>query len=351
MGDYGSETQRINDLIQQTRESTASSISQTLDNAQSSATTKWTKEGDEYLAKYQTLAQGGGADIAGALGLEGVWRGGKKVKDLYDSYQKAKSVLNKQKLVDNTDSPTDVPSETAENLSDGRVGGVPDVEPKPQTGEAPEISTDDFTSKDAFDFIRTEGQPDVPLTQKTPQAQEETPEVEETSFMDRPPPALSEEEAQGEFPRISASDAPPQATAPAPVEDLDEPEDKFEDAPEEPAENVIQQTTEQTLKKGGEDLLEKGGESLVEKAAGSGLGELAFGAVPVVGEIALGVAGIVSIGEGLYHLFHHKDKAPVVNQTPTGTYNNVSNTLTQKYAMALPSIDASSDVPASISSF
>ena len=74
-------------------------------------------------------------------------------------------------------------------------------------------------------------------------------------------------------------------------------------------ENIVEQTAKQTAEKATEDV----GESIVEKGLTSGLGDLVAGAIPVVGEAVLGVAGLVSIGEGIYHLFHHKSKQPVVS--------------------------------------
>ena len=160
-----------------------------------------------------------------------------------------------------------------------------------------------------------------------------------------------EEQAQAEFPRISASDPAPQSTAPAPVEDLDAPEERFEDAPEEPiageTENLVQQATKEGVEKATKDI----GEGLVEKGLTSGVGDLVAGAIPVVGEGLLAVAGLVSIGEGIYHLFHHKSKQPVVNTVATGAMPSAPSNLTQKYSLALPSIDSASEASASVSSF
>lgn len=342
MGDYGSEADRINDMIRQHKEAYSAGLGDEVNSLQTLATENWNSQSADYLSKYGHLAEGGGAEIAGAFGLKGIYKGGQNLKGLYDKYKTKASDSNDPLIENDKGNPQDINNEVPENLRPEDV---------PQTGEAPTISTDDIASGDAFDFIRTEGGVDVPLAQRTPQVEEETPEVEETSFMDRPAPALSEEQAQAEFPRITASDAPPQSTAPAPVEDLDEPEERFEDAPEEPASAPATEIVEGVAKETAEKATAEVGEGIVEKGLTSGVGDLVAGAIPVVGEGILAVAGLVSIGEGIYHLFHHKDKQPVVSTAPTGGLPEASSNLTQKYSLALPSIDSASEASASVSSF
>lgn len=345
MGDYASEADRINDMVRQHKEAYTAGLGDEANSLQTLATENWNSQSADYLSKYGHLAEGGGAEIAGAFGLKGIYKGGQNLKGLYDKYKTKASDSNDPLVENDSGNPENINNEVPENLRPEDV---------PQTGDAPTISTDDIASGDAFDFIRTEGGVDVPLAQRTPQVEEDAPEVEETSFMDRPAPSLSEEQAQAEFPRISSSDAPPQSTAPAPVEDLDEPEERFEDAPEEPTaplagetENIVEQTAKETAETATKDI----GEGIVEKGLTSGVGDLVAGAIPVVGEAILGVAGLVSIGEGIYHLFHHKSKQPVVSSVPTGALPEAPSNLTQKYSLALPSIDSASEPSASVSSF
>ena len=343
MGDYGSEADRINDMIRQHKEAYTAGLGDEANNLQTLATENWNSTSADYIAKYSHLSEGGGAEIAGAFGLKGIYKGGQNLKGLYDKYKTKASDSNDPLVENDTGNPEGINNEVPENLRPEDV---------PQTGEAPEISTDDIASGDAFDFIRTEGGVDVPLTQTTPQpppqVEEASPEVEETSFMDRPAPALSEEQA---FPRITASDPAPQSTAPAPVQDLDEPEERFEDAPEEPIAGETENLVEQATKEGVETATKDIGEGLVEKGLTSGVGDLVAGAIPVVGEGLLAVAGLVSIGEGIYHLFHHKTKQPVVSTVATGAMPSAPSNLTQKYSLALPSIDSASEASASVSSF
>tara|TARA_R110001606_G_scaffold48318_6_gene122807 strand:- start:299 stop:1264 length:966 start_codon:yes stop_codon:yes gene_type:complete len=65
----------------------------------------------------------------------------------------------------------------------------------------------------------------------------------------------------------------------------------------------------------------------------AGVGEAALDAIPGIGEAALAIQGLVSIGEGIAHLFHHPDKAPAV---PPPTPLAVPHNITSKFSTALP---------------
>ena len=331
MGDYGSEADRINDMVRQHKDAYTAGLSDEANSLQTLATENWNSQSADYLSKYGHLAEGGGAEVAGAFGLKGVYKGGQKLKTLYSKYQ-SKASDGQDPLVENeTANPTGANSEVPENL---RAEDTPEV---PQTGDAPTISTDQIASEDAFNFIRTEGQPDIPLSQTAPLEGADTqPDLVEVGNE-----GLGTTE-ETDLPQIDTT-APP-ATAP--------PVDEIQPAPTEAplageTENVVEQTAKATAEKATEEV----GEGVVEKGLTSGLGDLVAGAIPVVGEAILGVAGLVSIGEGIYHLFHHKDKQPVVNSLPTGGVAQPSNNLTQKYSLALPSIDTASEQSASVSSF
>jgi len=331
MGDYGSEADRINDMVRQHKDAYTAGLSDEANSLQTLATENWNSQSADYLSKYGHLAEGGGAEVAGAFGLKGVYKGGQKLKTLYSKYQN-KASDGQDPLVENeTANPTGANSEVPENL---RPEDTPEVA---QTGEAPTISTDQIASEDAFNFIRTEGEPDVPLSQTAPLQTADT----QPNLVEVGNEGLGTTE-ETDLPQIDTT-APP-ATAP--------PVDEIQPAPTEAplageTENVVEQTAKATAEKATEEV----GEGVVEKGLTSGLGDLVAGAIPVVGEAILGVAGLVSIGEGIYHLFHHKDKQPVVNALPTGGVAQPSNNLTQKYSLALPSIDTASEQSASVSSF
>ena len=346
MGDYGSEADRINDMVRQHKDAYTAGLSDEANSLQTLATENWNSQSADYLSKYGHLAEGGGAEVAGAFGLKGVYKGGQKLKTLYSKYQ-SKSSDGQDPLVENeTANPTGANNEVPENL---RPEDTPEVA---QTGEAPTISTDQIASEDAFNFIRTEGNPDIPLSQTAPLEGADT----QPNLVEVGNEGLGTTE-ETDLPQINPRPAPAQSS-----------EDLFEDAPEEPTtappvdeiqpapteaplagetENVVEQTAKATAEKATEEV----GEGVVDKGLTSGLGDLVAGAIPIVGEAVLGVAGLVSIGEGIYHLFHHKDKQPVVNTLPTGGVAQPSNNLTQKYSLALPSIDTASEQSASVSSF
>jgi len=97
-----------------------------------------------------------------------------------------------------------------------------------------------------------------------------------------------------------------------------------------------------------ETAAETGAETGGELAAELTTTDAVLGAVPIVGEVALAVSGVVALGEGIYHLFHKPDAPPPPKlvapvQVPTN--------LTAKYASALPSADNSLDRGASSVSF
>ena len=99
---------------------------------------------------------------------------------------------------------------------------------------------------------------------------------------------------------------------------------------------------------GTEAAIEGGGEAAGEGAAAFGTSEAVLGAIPVVGEIALAVGGLVAIGDGIYHLFHHPKEAP---SNPVSAPVNIPQALTAKFSSALPSTDNATDRSASMSSF
>ena len=99
---------------------------------------------------------------------------------------------------------------------------------------------------------------------------------------------------------------------------------------------------------GAEVGAEAGAEAGVEALAGLGTADAVLGAIPVVGELALLVSGVVGLGEGIYHLFHPDKKPP---PPPTASPVTAPHALTQSYALALPSVDNAVDRQASVGTF
>ena len=72
MGDYGNNVDRINDTIKEATQNHLSGLGDDVSNLQSIATENWNQTNSDYTAKYGHLAEGGGAEIAGAFGLDGI---------------------------------------------------------------------------------------------------------------------------------------------------------------------------------------------------------------------------------------------------------------------------------------
>ena len=136
MGDYGSEVDRISDTIQQATQNHLSGLGDDVSNLQSIATENWNQTNSDYTAKYGHLAEGGGAEIAGAFGLKGIYKGVRTLKKTYDKYQKQSSDGQDPLLKNDTQNPTGADSQVPENLP---AENVPNV---PQTGDAPTINKD-----------------------------------------------------------------------------------------------------------------------------------------------------------------------------------------------------------------
>mgnify|MGYP003149504693 FL=1 len=111
----------------------------------------------------------------------------------------------------------------------------------------------------------------------------------------------------------------------------------------------------QTDPAGGGSALEEGGSQALEEGGGGLLGDIGasvgLDAIPVIGEAAAIIQGLVGIGEGIAHLFHPdapKPKAPNLNAEALMT----PAAITSKFSAALPSIDgATEDTAGSMSAF
>jgi len=92
---------------------------------------------------------------------------------------------------------------------------------------------------------------------------------------------------------------------------------------------------------------EVGADGAVEGALG--IGDAVLGAVPIVGEVAMAISGVVALGEGIYHLFHTPSAPPPPKLV--APISSAPTNLTAKFSSALPSADNSLDRGASSVSF
>lgn len=88
------------------------------------------------------------------------------------------------------------------------------------------------------------------------------------------------------------------------------------------------------------------GESVLDDIGESSLADL----IPGIGQGLAIVGGLVGLGEGLYHVFHHKS-APPVPAPPVVAGFQPPSQLTQKFADAVPSIDTAVNRSGSIGAF
>ncbi len=432
--DYGSNAERITDTIRQYQQQQTSSIVDALEDTQQTATAKWQKMADEYTQKYQTLAEGGVGELAGAMGLKGIATGLGKIRTIYNKTKAQVEEAQKQKLVNNEE-------ETDQSSTELKGFGEED-------SKLPLNEEDDVVDSQPLTNLDTEPQ----TTQAQPVVEEDepfsfqefdtTPDKFEQLFPDRPKPQLEDPlEDVGEFevrPEIEASgfleggaeprtslfnteegvarDLMPQGNEYRGFEDFKLPERNLGDSglgesyveptqltgglarpsttiqsqelldksqtpltgegelrpdapeiveyqpraeppmgtetPEIPTRNVPELSGDNTVG----DIAENVGERIATRTAVSegaelGIADTVMAGIPVVGEIGLALAGAISVGEGIYHLFHKKRKsAPVVATPATSTYNPTQE-LTQKYSLGVPSIDTAAEQAASLTSF
>ena len=462
---YGSESERINSLIGSNKQLQLDNLGTMLDEEQQQNLAGWKEKADEYAHKYSALAEGGGAELAGALGLEGAFKTAKKIKGLYDNVQERKSAIQRRQQ-----------AQKESNLKeDGNLNDDPEGFP---TAEEAQSETTQLRNS-LSDRFNTQSQPkDIfsnPQELETPEAQAELFGREATPFGgSRPPPARAAPEAPAadediseiqpaeepgatfstqissavdtetalsrtvssqnigdstirtnNFPNentlkgrefadsesggevrssIVISDDPninPFAiTATKPLE-TQEAEQSGNSSLEggqalDKSVNMAQETLNdgksflqntfsklqakgQSIREGfqnvkntvssvgdevgqqvgktaaniGEKVGEEAGVDVGTDLAGMATADAVLGGIPLLGEAALGISGLVSIGEGLYHLFHHSSKPPPPPNLPQIhiAASNPSAGLTQKFSMSLPSLDSSAEPSASTMSF
>ena len=170
----------------------------------------------------------------------------------------------------------------------------------------------------------------------------------------RPPPALAEPD-----PVPSYQTEVRQVKQPAPTPDEDEIKPAVPDEPVKPIAEPDEPELSRPVAAPERELGTDAGDFLEERSGGivsnivksTGIDEEIGALFGPVGEAVGAVAGIVSVADGLYHLFHHS--APSIS-SPTNLGNlspQVNTNLTSKYASSIPTIDSAQQVSAAVSSF
>ena len=248
-----------------------------------------------YSEKWQSVEQAGGEDIAGMLGAQGVYSGYKKIKKLYDGVQARKQATNQvdDDVVDNT-APKNQPS-AAQGLDE------PDLTPSitPSGGQAL-------------------ARPTEPTIQRNT---DENPLLDNAKDdFDINPSGLGE---TANFKSLTGTEQ----------------------------DGGLVEKLSNSLSKTGNEISSKF-QDVKNFFKSSGSGEISGTGEALEGisttEAALAVGGLVAIGDGIYHLFHHP------KQPTTATPNaplQVTQNMTAKYSLALPSSDVATDRQASVGSF
>ena len=304
---YASNVDSLNELTRQYRQSEINKA----EVMKQSVLDKFNDKLTDYSDKWKAVEEGGKDELAGQFGLKGAYRGGKKVFELYKKYKNSKT----------GEAEEDKPS----GLED------PDADAKIEDGDRPE----------APDFDPVEARAGQADAFKSRLAELEAPEEDEEELTSARNVATLRGEGD-----TSSADAPTEEPTQVQVGGAgDAPESGIQGATA-GAEQESEKLGGSILKKGanlikqaGTDIAETAGEGLGE-AGGEALGATILSAIPVVGEVGLAVGGLVAIGEGIYHLFHHPH-APQVNSPVKASL--VPQSVQQKYANALPSFDSSSD--------
>tara|TARA_R110002012_G_scaffold237919_1_gene411668 strand:- start:4736 stop:5656 length:921 start_codon:yes stop_codon:yes gene_type:complete len=265
-----------------------------------------------YSEKWQAIEQAGGEDIAGMLGAHGVYSGYKKIKKLYNGVQERKKALNQT----DDDAPTgDAPAPAGTQAG----AGEPDLTPQAPTGP---------------DAMAQPNAPAVDSVAPTPRAAPENRMLEDTSDdFDIAPSGLG--------------DLKPPVEPPGPLSQLADNLGENLASKGRDIKAGFQSVKDFFSRSGGDAGAAEGAEG-GEALAGFATTDAVLGAVPVIGEVALAVGGLVAIGDGIYHLFHHP-KAPPTQAAPPPVQAPTS--MIAKYSLALPSVDSSVDRAASVGSF
>lgn len=329
-------------------------------------TSKYNKLLSGYDTKWKSVQDAGEEDIAGILGAKGIYKSYKKVKEGFDKIGKKKKPDKPDGDGDDTNTPdTSAPDGSAGNGTGANQNPNTDAnqQPQPDTdassgGGGPDAPDPALGSgggggggaASTPDATPTPASSTAPNTQSGPDGvdahpddmggdlvEEQTDNLAISSMRGGAGPADLPEETEGFFRGLA---------------------NRFYQSAGQKGQQIksfFNRSAGDTAgDAAGGDAAAAATTATTDAAAASGAGatfttgEAVLGAIPGIGEVALALGGLVAIGEGIYHLFHHP-KAPAA--PPEMAPLQAPQALLQKYSAALPSVDSSVDRSASVSSF
>lgn len=329
---YGDNISRISDLIKQSNETPLESIDENESTLFSKAVGNAQKKATEYTDKWDTIKEKGDEELAGVLGIEVPLKGYKKAKSLYKKYKDAKKQLEDAK----------------KPKGDGEEPEDPDGVEKPEEPEEPEVDSggggasasadvDEELSRNSEGWVdqmkqRLNNLDDLPDSST---ATLSNPVTDEPLLARGGNDALeSDATSFGERVGKIGSDA---------LDTLKSGLGKVGD--------FVKGAKNKLFSSAGKDAGKVVGKEVGEDEA-VGVFDSVVGGIPLLGEGALAITGLISIGRAFAHLFKHKKHFTPKTPQAIGVAIPQANTqLTQKYSMGLPSIDSASEVSASFSAF
>ena len=259
--------------------------------------------------------------MAGVLGIEVPLKGYKKAKSLYKKYKDAKNKLEEGKKGEEPEDPDgivkqEVPEAPEVDEGGGASGSTYSQEAQDRIlNRIPKESLPDSNTASETNLVN-----DQPLLAEGERSGAEALESDATSFGSRVVKA--------------GSDA---------LDTLKSGLNKVGD--------FVKGAKNKLFSSAGKDAGKAVGKEVGEDEA-VGVFDSVVGGIPLLGEGALAITGLISIGRAFAHLFKHKKHFQPKTPQAIGVAIPQANTdLTQKYSMGLPSIDSASEVSASFSAF
>ena len=326
MGDYGDNISRISDLIKQSQDAPLESIDEQESTLFQQATLNANKKATEYTDKWDTIKEKGDEELAGVLGIEVPLKGYKKAKSLYKKYKEAKSKIesSKKSKEDVQDPDFEKPETPSADVDSGEGGGA-----------SADVNNEVSAEQNNWIGDMKERLNNLDELPSSSSAQMTNPITNE--------PLLAEksgteglENGIGDF-----ADRVKQVGSDA-LDTLKSGLGKVGDFVKGAKNKLFSSTTKDAGK-----IATKVGED-----EGVGIFDSVAGSIPLIGEGALAITGLISIGRAFAHLFKHKKHfTPKTPQLVGMAIPSANPQLTQKYSMGLPSIDSASEVSASFSAF